>query len=259
MLARPTYYREIGREAEVFRLAWTEHLPLLLKGPTGCGKSRFVEAMAERLGRPLVTIACNEDTTASDLLGRHLILGGDTVWVDGPLTRGVREGAIVYLDEFLEARADTLVVIHSLTDHRRRLFLDRVNEVVQAPDSFMLVVSYNPGYQQGFKELKPSTRQRFLALNFAYPDSEVEAEIVAAETGVKADAARQLVKLAGKIRNLTHLGLSEAPSTRLLVGAARLIATGLAPRMACHVAIVNALTDDPEIATSLQDLADLHF
>ncbi len=259
MLETPTYYREVGREAEVFRLASEQRLPLLLKGPTGCGKSRFVEAMAERLGRPLVTIACNEDTTASDLLGRHLILGGDTVWVDGPLTKGVREGAIVYLDEFLEARADTLVVIHSLTDHRRRLYLDRLNEVIQAPAEFMLVVSYNPGYQQGFKELKPSTRQRFLALNFEYPDSEVEAEIVVAETGVKPEAARQLVKLAGKIRNLTHLGLSEAPSTRLLVGAAKLIATGLPPRMACHVAIVNALSDDPEVTSNLQDLADLHF
>lgn len=259
MLAKPLFYREIGREAEVFQLAWNQHLPLLLKGPTGCGKSRFVEAMAERLGRPLITIACNEDTTASDLLGRHLILGGDTVWVDGPLTRGVREGAIVYLDEFLEARADTLVVIHSLTDHRRRLYLDRINEVVTAPGEFMLVVSYNPGYQQGFKELKPSTRQRFLALDFVYPEPDVEAEIVVAESGVKPDAARQLVKFAGKIRNLTHLGLSEAPSTRLLVGAAKLIVTGLSPRLACHVAIVNALSDDPEVTTNLQDLADLHF
>jgi nitric oxide reductase NorQ protein len=254
-----TYYREIGQEVGICEMAWRESLPLLLKGPTGCGKTRFVEHMAERLGRPLITIACNEDTTAADLLGRHLIIGGDTVWMDGPLTRAVREGAIVYLDEFLEARADTLVVIHALTDHRRRLYLDRLNEELVAPASFMLIVSYNPGYQQGFKELKPSTRQRFIALDFTYPESAVEEEIVVAETGVAADRARQLVKLAGKIRNLKHLGLSEAPSTRLLVGAAKLMQSGLAPRLACQVAVVNALTDDPEVAESLQDLANLHF
>lgn len=253
------YYREIDHEVGTCELAWRERLPVLLKGPTGCGKTRFVEHMAARLGRPLITIACNEDTTASDLLGRHLILGGDTVWVDGPLTRAVREGALVYLDEFLEARADTLVVIHSLTDHRRRLMLDRLDQELAAPPEFMLVVSYNPGYQQGFKELKPSTRQRFLALDFTYPEAAVEQEIVCAETGVAPDRARQLVKLAGKIRNLKHLGLSEAPSTRLLIGAASLMQAGLAPRLACQVAIVNALTDDPEITQSLQDLANLHF
>lgn len=254
-----TYYREIGSELAIGELAWKQRLPLLLKGPTGCGKTRYVEAMAERLGRPLITIACNEDTTAADLLGRHLILGGDTVWMDGPLTRAVREGAIVYLDEFLEARADTLVVIHALTDHRRRLFLDRLNEELVAPPEFMLIVSYNPGYQQGFKELKPSTRQRFLALDFTYPEPEVEQEIVRAESGVAGDRAKQLVKLAGKIRNLKHLGLSEAPSTRLLVGAAKLMQAGLSPRQACLIAVVNPLTDDPEVATSLQDLANLHF
>lgn len=253
------YYREIGTEAATFRLAWEQRLPLLLKGPTGCGKTRFVEAMADRLGRPLVTIACNEDMSAADLLGRHLLLGGETLWVDGPLTRGVRDGAIVYLDEFLEARADTLVVIHSLTDHRRELYLDRRNEVLSAPDGFMLVVSYNPGYQPGFKELKPSTRQRFLAIDFAYPAPEVEAEIVATESGAPVETARRLVKLAGKIRNLTHLGLSEAPSTRLLIGAAKLIAAGLPPREACRVALVNALGDDPEVTETLQDLANLHF
>ncbi|MBO9539896.1 CbbQ/NirQ/NorQ/GpvN family protein [bacterium] len=259
MLTQRTYYHEVGQETEVFELAWRQRLPLLLKGPTGCGKSRFVEAMAERLGRPLVTVACNEDTTASDLLGRHLILGGDTVWVDGPLTRGVREGAIVYLDEFVEARADTLVVIHALTDHRRCLYLDRLDQTVMAPDSFMLVVSYNPGYQHGLKELKPSTRQRFLAHSFDYPGADDEAEIVSAEAGVRPDVARRLVKLAHKIRNLHHLGLSEAPSTRLLVSAAKLIAAGLAPRQACRTAVVEALSDDPEIISTLQDLADLLF
>lgn len=259
MQATGIYYREIGREQEIFRLAHSERLPLLLKGPTGCGKSRFVEAMAERLGRPLVTVACNEDTSASDLLGRHLIVGGDTVWVDGPLTRGVRQGAIVYLDEFLEARADTLVVIHALTDHRRTLFLDRLDEAVVAPPDFMLVVSYNPGYQQGFKDLKPSTRQRFIALDFQYPEPEVEAEIVLAESGVRPEVARALVKYAGKIRNLNHLGLAEAPSTRLLVAAARLIQAGLGARLACHLAIANALSDDPEVTANLRDLADLHF
>ncbi len=253
------YYREIDHEVTTCELAWRERLPLLLKGPTGCGKTRFVEHMAARLGRPLITIACNEDTTAADLLGRHLIIGGDTVWCDGPLTRAVREGAIVYLDEFLEARADTLVVIHSLTDHRRRLMLDRLNEELLAPAEFMLIVSYNPGYQLGFKELKPSTRQRFLAVDFTYPEPEVEAEIVVAESGLAADRAKQLVKLAGKIRNLKHLGLSEAPSTRLLVGAAKLMQAGMPPRLACQIAVVNALTDDPEIAQSLQDLANLHF
>lgn len=260
MSAQPTpYYREIDQETAVATMAWREGLPLLLKGPTGCGKTRFVEHLAERLGRPLITIACNEDTTASDLLGRHLILGGDTVWMDGPLTRAVREGAIVYLDEFLEARADTLVVIHALTDHRRRLPLDRLNEELVAPLEFMLIVSFNPGYQQGFKELKPSTRQRFVALDFVYPEPDVEQEIVMAETGVAGDRARQLVKLAGKIRTLKHLGLSEAPSTRLLVGAAKLMQAGLPPRLACRVAVVNALTDDPESAETLQDLANLHF
>ncbi|MNR81100.1 Denitrification regulatory protein NirQ [compost metagenome] len=253
------YYREIDHEVSTAELAWRENLPLLLKGPTGCGKTRFVEHMAARLGRSLITIACNEDTTAADLLGRHLIIGGDTVWMDGPLTRAVREGAIVYLDEFLEARADTLVVIHSLTDHRRRLVLDRLNEELVAPPEFMLIVSYNPGYQQGFKELKPSTRQRFLAIDFTYPEPEVEQEIVVAESGVAADRAKQLVKLAGKIRNLKHLGLSEAPSTRLLVGAAKLMQAGMLPRLACKVAVVNALSDDPEILDSLQDLANLHF
>lgn len=259
MLLQRTYYREVGHEAAIFELAWKQRLPLLLKGPTGCGKSRFVEAMAEQLGRPLITVACNEDTSASDLLGRHLIIGGDTVWVDGPLTRGVREGAIVYLDEFVEARADTLVVIHSLTDHRRTLYLDRINESLRAPDSFMLVVSYNPGYQHALKELKPSTRQRFLAHCFDYPGPDDEAAIVAAESGVKDDLARRLVKLAHKIRNLNHLGLSEAPSTRLLVGAGKLIAAGLAPRLACRTAVVDALSDDPEVTATLQDLADLHF
>lgn len=253
------YYRAVGAELEVFRHACEKRLPLLVKGPTGCGKSRFVEAMAHELGRPLVTVACNEETSAADLLGRWLVKGGDTQWQDGPVTRAVRDGAVLYLDEVAEAREDVIVVLHPLADHRRELHLDRLATSLAAAPEFMLVASYNPGYRRGFKELKASTRQRFISLRFDYPVPEVEAEIVAVEGGVQAPTAKRLVSLATKVRGLAELGLGETVSTRLLVGAARLIASGLPARHACQVAIVQPLTDDDQTARALQDLADLTF
>jgi nitric oxide reductase NorQ protein len=229
----------------------------MLKGPTGCGKTRFIEYMAAKLGRPLITVSCNEDTTATDLLGRHLFQGGDTVWCDGPLTRGVRENAIVYLDEIAEARADAMVAIHPLTDYRRELFLDRTGETLRAGDAFMLVVSYNPGYQKSLRELKPSTRQRFIGLSFAYPGEEQEAQIVAQETGVEAKVARTLVKMACKIRTMKELSLMESASTRLLVAAGRLIQAGLPPRLACFSAMAEPLTDDPDALAALKQWIDI--
>ncbi len=253
------YYRPVGHEVEVFRRAHAQRLPVLLKGPTGCGKSRFVEHMAAALGRPLVTVACNDETSAADLLGRWLVRGAETVWQDGPVTRAVRAGAILYLDEVAEAREDVIVVVHPLTDHRRRLFIDRRDEAVAAAEGFMLVASFNPGYRRGLKELKPSTRQRFVALSFDYPAPDVEAEVVRAESDVDAGVARRLVSLAGKIRALEEPGLAETASTRLLVQAAQLIRVGLAPRAACAAAVVQPLTDDVTTARALQDLADLTF
>lgn len=253
------YYRAVGSEIEVFRHAVANRLPLMLKGPTGSGKSRFVEAMAAELGRPLIQVSCNDETSATDLLGRHLIKGGDTVWQDGPVTRAVRQGAILYLDEIAEAREDVIVVLHSLTDHRREIHLDRLNETLKAPSEFMLIVSFNPGYQKGLKEMKPSTRQRFVGLAFDYPRAEIETEIIARETGAEENVARKLVTFAGKIRNLHELGLAETASTRLLVDAAHLIHSGLPARLACEVAIVQPLTDDNETVTTLKDLAALIF
>lgn len=253
------YYYPVGREIEVFEHADRNGLPLLLKGPTGSGKSRFVERMAWATGRELITVACNDETSAVDLLGRYLVQGANTVWTDGPLTRGVRSGAIVYLDELAEARPDTIVAIHSLTDHRRTLFLDRRDETICAPPGFMLAASFNPGYQRGFKELKPSTRQRFITLQFDYPREAVEIEILYGETRVDRDVARRLVAYARKIRARAEFGLAETVSTRLLASAARLIRDGLPPRLACNAAIVQPLTDDPDIGRALQDLADLSF
>lgn len=251
------YYRPVGRECEVFRLASTNRLPLLLKGPTGCGKSRFVEAMASELGRPLVTVACNEETSAADLLGRWLVVGGDTVWQDGPVTRAVRTGAVLYLDEVAEAREDVIVVLHPLTDHRRQLHLDRHDETIAAPPTFMLVASFNPGYRRGPKELKPSTRQRFLALHFDYPEESVEVEIVCREAGTDSALAKRLVLLGRKIRSLGELGLAETVSTRLIVMAARLVGAGLSPRLAARVTMVEPLTDDPVTIRALEDVVDL--
>ena len=251
------YYRPIYREVEVFDHAFRNQLALMIKGPTGCGKSRFVEAMAATVERPLVTVACHDDTSATDLLGRYLVQGGDTVWQDGPLTRAVRQGAILYLDEVVEAREDVVVVLHSLTDHRRQIFLDRLNETLTAPPEFMLAISFNPGYQRGFKELKPSTRQRFVGLSFQYPEPAVEAEIVAQESGVEPAMARRLVTFVTKARNLEEFGLNATASTRLLAHAGRLIRTGMPARLACRVGVIEPLTDDADIRAALQDTADL--
>ncbi len=252
-------YRPIADECDVFERAHALRMPLLLKGPTGCGKSRFVEHMAARLGRPLVTVACHDETSAVDLMGRYLLEGGETVWQDGPATRAVRTGAILYLDEFAEARSDVIVVLHPLSDHRRALFVERRDEILEAPAEFMLVASFNPGYQHGMKEIKPSTRQRFVAVSFDYPQPEVEAEIVIGETGIDDDPARRLVALANKLREAESLGLAEPPSTRLLVQAAQLIAAGMPPRAACHHAIAEALSDEPEVVRGLRDLVALAF
>jgi nitric oxide reductase NorQ protein len=253
------YYREIAGERGWFRHAWEQRLPVLIKGPTGSGKSRFVEAMAHELGRPLVTVACHEDTSATDLLGRFLVKGGDTVWQDGPMTRAVRTGAVLYLDEIAEAREDVVVVIHPLTDHRRQAYIDKLDEVVEAPPEFMLVVSYNPGYQRKIKELKPSTRQRFLAMSFDYPPPGVEVEILQNEARVDAATAKKLVQIAQKIRGLEELGLTETVSTRLLVYAAKLIATGVPPRQACDMGIAQPLSDDRDVIQSVRDLTALVF
>ena len=251
------FYVETGRERELFATAWKTQLPLLLKGPTGCGKTRYVEFMAATLSRPLITVACNEDTSATDLLGRHLLLDGETQWSDGPVTRAVREGAILYLDEVAEARADAIVVIHSLTDHRRELFLDRTGERLHATKEFMLVASYNPGYQRNLRELKPSTRQRFVALSFDYPDEKTEALILTGETDIDAKQARQLVHLATKVRHLKDLTLLESVSTRLLVDAAKLMHQGMPPRYAASVAIAEPLTDDPDALQAIRNVIDL--
>jgi nitric oxide reductase NorQ protein len=251
------WYREVAGERTVFRAAAAAGLPVLLKGPTGCGKSRLVEAMAAELGRPLVTVACNDDTSAADLLGRWLVQGGDTVWQDGPVTRAVREGAVLYLDEVAEAREDVIVVLHPLADHRRELVLDRHAETLVAPPSFRLVASFNPGYRHGIKELKPSTRQRFVTIGLEYPPAPIEIEIVATEGNCELGVAKRLVALAGKIRALDELALGETVSTRLLVMAARLIGAGLPPRHAAEAAIVGALTDDGPTTTALRELVAL--
>jgi nitric oxide reductase NorQ protein len=257
--AEAPWYRAVGDECEIFEQAYQLRTPLLLKGPTGCGKSRLVEHMAARMGRPLVTVACHDETSAVDLVGRYLLEGGETVWQDGPVTRAVRSGAILYLDEFAEARSDVVVVVHPLSDHRRCLFVDRHDELLTAPEEFMLVASFNPGYQRGLKELKPSTRQRFVALSFDYPAPPLEVEILVGETGIGEAPAKKLVALAGKLRGIEVLGLAERPSTRLLVNAARLLLAGIPPRKACSYAIVEALTDDLEVADGLRDLVALVF
>ena len=253
------FYQPVGDEVTLFESAYRRRLPVLLKGPTGCGKTRFVEYLAGRLARPLVTVACHDDLTTADLVGRYLIVGNETVWVDGPLASAVRAGAICYLDEIVEARKDTTVVIHPLADSRRLLAIDKRGELLAAPGEFMLVISYNPGYQSVLKEIKPSTRQRFVALEFAYPEAAVEAGIVAREGGVDAETARRLVKLAELTRNLKGAGLDEGASTRLLVHAARLIADGVGPAAACTAAIARALSDDPEMTGTLDDLVHAVF
>lgn len=247
----------MGQECEVFEHVYANHLPLLLKGPTGSGKSRFVEYMAAKLRVPMITVSCHDETSAVDLHGRYLVQGSDTIWQDGPMTRAVRTGSILYVDEIAEARPDTIVALHSLTDHRRILYLDRHDEVITAPPTFMLIASFNPGYQKGWKELKASTRQRFVSIQFNYPIEAVETEIVANETGLDESRSLKLVKLANKIRNLVELGLTETVSTRLIVNAARLIKDGIAPRLACDVSIVQPVTDDHDTAAALRDLVAL--
>ncbi|MBV1923768.1 MAG: CbbQ/NirQ/NorQ/GpvN family protein [Flavobacteriaceae bacterium] len=251
------YYHPVGKEIEVFEQSYQNKIPFLLKGPTGTGKSRFIEYMASVLDKKLITIACHEETSSTDLIGRYIIKGTEAVWIDGPLTKAVKEGAIIYLDEIAEARPDVIVAIHSLTDHRRELYIDKLGSTIKAHNDFMLVASFNPGYQKGFKELKPSTRQRFVALSFGYPSEKIEADILVNETDIDNAIAKKLVNIANKIRNLTELGLTETVSTRLLVDAAKLIKSGLPKRLSVEVAIVEPLTDDLDIIDALKDLCNL--
>ncbi|MDX1782097.1 MAG: CbbQ/NirQ/NorQ/GpvN family protein [Thalassovita sp.] len=253
------YYRVIGDEEKLYEAAYARRMPVMLKGPTGAGKSRFVEYMAWKLGRPLITVASNEDMTASDLVGRFLLDKDGTKWQDGPLTIAARIGAICYLDEIVEARQDTTVVIHPLTDHRRQLPLDKKGELIQAHPDFQLVISYNPGYQSLMKDLKQSTKQRFAALDFDYPDASLETEIVATETGVDPVIAEKLVQIAHRSRNLKGHGLDEGISTRLLVYAGQMIAQGVEPKAACQMTLVTPLTDDPDMRETLQAAVETFF
>ncbi len=253
------FYQPVGNEVAVFMAAWSRRLPVMLKGPTGCGKTRFLEHMAWRLKRPLITVACHEDLTSSDLVGRFLIEGDETVWQDGPLTRAVREGAICYLDEIVEARTDTTVVIHPLTDHRRHLPIDKLGTEIPAHPDFLPVISYNPGYQTVLKDLKPSTKQRFVGMNFSYPPPDVESGIVVKEAGVDAGRAGRLVGAAARARNLRDQGLQEVTSTRALVYAGTLMAAGLEPMEAVEAAIISPQTDDPELASALREIFQAFF
>ena len=253
------YYEPVGSEIALFEAAYASRLPVLLKGPTGCGKTRFIEHMAWRLERPLITVSCHDDLTASDLVGRYLITSNETVWVDGPLARAVRLGGICYLDEVVEARKDTTVVIHPLADDRRILPMEKHGELLEAPPEFLLAMSYNPGYQSVLKELKESTRQRFIAIDFKYPAAELEKKIVMTETGLNAATTDSLIRLAQMTRNLKGNGLDEGASTRLLVHAGKLIARGIPERTACHGAIAQTLSDDPEILRAIDELAAALF
>jgi nitric oxide reductase NorQ protein len=253
------YYLPTGTEKEVFHAAAEQRLPVLLKGPTGCGKTRFVEAMAHSLNRELITVACHEDLSSSDLVGRYLLRGGETVWVDGPLTAAVRRGAVCYLDEIVEARQDTTVVLHPLADHRRILPIDRLGLTLEAHPDFCLVVSYNPGYQTVLKDLKESTRQRMVAITLGFPPAEAEVQILKHEAGVSSETARQFVGLAQAIRRAAADGLREVASTRVLIAAARLAASGIEPRLAARSAIVEPLTDDPVIAANLEELTTAYI
>jgi nitric oxide reductase NorQ protein len=272
------YYVPTGDEVDLFTAAFESRVPVLLKGPTGCGKTRFVEYMAWKLGRPitivkggpraedgatealpLVTVACHEDLTASDLVGRYLLEGESTRWIDGPLTRAVKAGAICYLDEVVEARKDTTVLIHPLTDHRRMLPIEKRGQLIEAREGFLLVISYNPGYQSALKDLKHSTRQRFISIEFTHPRKELEAKIIAHESGVGEEIANELAKLGEKVRNLREHGLAEGVSTRLLVYTGKLIQKGIPPRRACQVGVVWALTDDVEVQRSIEEVASSIF
>lgn len=253
------YYEPLGGEIALFEAAYASRLPVLLKGPTGCGKTRFIEHMAWRLQRPLVTVSCHDDLTAADLVGRYLITNNETLWVDGPLARAVRAGAICYLDEIVEARRDTTVVIHPLADDRRMLPMEKRGELLQAPPEFLLAMSYNPGYQSVLKDLKQSTRQRFVAIEFQYPETALEEAIIRKESGADAATAAALVRLARMTRNLKDNGLDEGASTRLLVHAAKLIARGVPAAAACHSAIAEALTDDPEMLRAIDEFTASAF
>ena len=279
-LTEEPYYVAVGDEVELFEAAYEQRIPLIFKGPTGCGKTRFVEYMSYRLGQPLtsikqtdsrgierpegdniplVTIACHEDLTASDLVGRYLLEGDSTVWIDGPLTRAVKAGGICYLDEIVEARKDTTVLIHPLTDHRRILPVEKRGELLEAADGFLLILSYNPGYQSALKDLKHSTRQRFVSIEFDYPPRDIEAEIVQHESGCSADDAMQLAMLGEKVRNLREHGLGEGASTRLLIYAGKLMSQGIPPRRACQVAVNWAVTDDAAVQRSIEEIISSIF
>ena len=273
------YYEPLNDEVALFEAAYAEKIPVLLKGPTGCGKTRFVEYMAYKLGRPvtvvrdsgdgskngeesgmpLVTVACHEDLTASDLVGRYLLEGDSTRWMDGPLTRAAKVGAICYLDEIVEARKDTTVLIHPLTDHRRLLPIEKLGQIVEARDGFVLVISYNPGYQSALKDLKHSTRQRFMAIEFGYPPRDLETKIIAKEANVSESIALELAKLGEKVRHLKEHGLAEGVSTRLLIYAGKLIHEGITPRRACQVAVTWALTDDADVQRSIEEVVSSIF
>jgi len=259
LIEKEPYYRALGNEVEMYQAAYDARMPVMLKGPTGCGKSRFVEHMAWKLHKPLITIACNEDMTASDLVGRFLLDINGTKWQDGPLTVAARIGAICYLDEAVEARQDTTVVIHPLTDHRRNLPLEKKGELVTAHADFQLVISYNPGYQSLMKDLKQSTKQRFGAMDFDYPETEIETEIVAHEGGVDTRIAEKLVQVAQRSRNLKGHGLDEGMSTRLLVYAAQLIGKGIEAQSACRMTLVCPLTDDPDMRDTLDAAVNTYF
>lgn len=258
-VSREPYYRAIGDEVALYEAAYSVRMPIMLKGPTGCGKTRFVEYIAWKLGKPLITVACNEDMTASDLVGRFLLDASGTRWQDGPLALAARYGAICYLDEVVEARQDTTVVIHPLTDARRILPLEKKGEIIEAHPDFQIVISYNPGYQSLMKDLKQSTKQRFGALDFNYPEHEIEAEIVAHESGVGMDVAKNLVHIAERARNLKGHGLDEGISTRMLIYAGSLIAQGVAPLAACRVALVRPITDDPDMRDALDAAVTTYF
>ena len=258
-IKKEPYYEPVENEVELYEAAYNARMPMMLKGPTGCGKSRFVEYMAYKLGRPLITVACNEDMTASDLVGRFLLDADGTKWQDGPLTTAARIGAICYLDEVVEARQDTTVVIHPLTDHRRTLPLDKKGELIEAHPDFQLVISYNPGYQSLMKDLKQSTKQRFGALDFDYPAEAIEVTIVSRESGVDKDIAEKLVQISHRARNLKGHGLDEGISTRLLVYAGQLIGKGVDPLAACSMTMVTPLTDDPDMRDTLDAAVQTFF
>jgi len=259
IIEKEPYYEPVGKEIALFEAAYRNQLPLLLKGPTGCGKTRFMEHMAWRLQRPLITVSCHDDLTASDLVGRFLVSGGNTIWVDGPLARAVRHGGICYLDEIVEARKDTTVVIHPLADDRRVLPIEKLGELLTSSAEFCLAISYNPGYQSVLKDLKQSTRQRFVALEFNYPSATLEQKIIVNETGVEVEVAEKLVKFAQMTRNLKGNGLEEGASTRVLVHAAKLIVSGIDAVPACRSAIAQALTDDEEMLTAINELGTSVF